>query len=136
MKQREKIIKSKLYNIGVKIMFGLGFTEILLIALVAIVALGPEKLPTAMVEVAKFWKKFKSGVTEAKDFMDKEVNVSELKDHAKTYQDSIEHTKNTIIKESGIETANAEMQKINEQFNTNTVNSEKTDDKPKDKKEA
>ena len=31
-------------------MFGMGFTEILLIALVAIIVLGPEKLPTTMVK--------------------------------------------------------------------------------------
>ncbi len=34
-------------------MFGMGFTEILLIALVAIIALGPEKLPTTMVQIVR-----------------------------------------------------------------------------------
>ena len=34
----------------------MGFTEILLIAIVAILFLGPDKLPGAMVEIAKFIK--------------------------------------------------------------------------------
>ncbi len=37
-------------------MFGMGFTEILMIAVVAILFLGPDKLPDAMVSVAKFIK--------------------------------------------------------------------------------
>lgn len=35
-------------------MFGMGFTEILIIAIIAILFLGPDKLPSAMVEIAKF----------------------------------------------------------------------------------
>ena len=41
-------------------MFGMGFLEIFLVLIVAIIALGPEKLPTAAVEVVKFFKKFKA----------------------------------------------------------------------------
>jgi sec-independent protein translocase protein TatB len=109
-------------------MFGMGFTEIMLIMLVAIIALGPEKLPTAMVEVAKFFKGFKKGVTDAKDAIDKEVNLAELKEHAQDYQKSLEHTKNTIIEESGIHTAEAEMKKLNEQLKLDD-----TKDTPKEK---
>lgn len=64
-------------------MFGLGFTEILLIAIVAVIALGPEKLPTAMVQIAKFINKFKSGLAEAKSTLDNELNVSQMKEEAK-----------------------------------------------------
>ncbi len=38
-------------------MFGMGFMEIILIAIVAIIALGPEKLPGTMVQIAKFINK-------------------------------------------------------------------------------
>ena len=48
-------------------MFGMGFMEIFLIAIIAVIALGPEKLPTAMVEIAKFIKKFKTGLDDAKN---------------------------------------------------------------------
>ena len=40
-------------------MFGMGFTEILVVIVIAILFLGPDKLPTAMVEVAKFIKGIK-----------------------------------------------------------------------------
>jgi len=35
-------------------MFGMGFTEILFIAVIAIIFLGPDKLPEAMVQIANF----------------------------------------------------------------------------------
>jgi sec-independent protein translocase protein TatB len=57
-------------------MFGMGFMEILLIAIIAIIALGPDKLPTAMVQIAKFIKKLKSGLDDAKSTLDSELNIS------------------------------------------------------------
>ena len=57
-------------------MFGMGFMEIFLIAIIAIIALGPEKLPTAMVEIAKFIKKFKTGIDDAKSTLNSELNIS------------------------------------------------------------
>ena len=65
-------------------MFGLGFMEIFVILLVAVIALGPEKLPRVAVDVAKFLKKMKSGIEDAKSTLDKELNVSELKESVST----------------------------------------------------
>ena len=39
-------------------MFGMDMGELLVIAIVAIIFLGPDKLPDAMVIVAKFFKSF------------------------------------------------------------------------------
>jgi len=77
-------------------MFGMGFMEILLIAIIAIIALGPEKLPTAMVEIAKFLKKFKSGVEDAKSTLDNELNITEMKAEAAKYKAQIEDAKSTL----------------------------------------
>ena len=63
-------------------MFGLGFMEIFVILVVAIIALGPEKLPTVAVDVARFLKKLKSGVEDAKSVLDNELNLSSLKEEA------------------------------------------------------
>ena len=63
-------------------MFGMGFTEIFLILVVAIIALGPEKLPNAAVEIAKFFKKIKGGVDDAKATLDSELNFSQMKEEA------------------------------------------------------
>ena len=82
-------------------MFGMGFMEIFLIAVVAIIALGPDKLPTAMVEIAKFIKKFKSGVEDAKSTLDNELNINEMKEEAARYKAQIEDAKNTLnVKEN------------------------------------
>jgi len=67
-------------------MFGLGFTEILLIAIVAIIFLGPDKLPEAMVNIAKFIKKTKNAISDAKQSLSEEVNIEELKREALGYK--------------------------------------------------
>ena len=67
-------------------MFGMGFTEILLIAIVAILFLGPDKLPGAMVEIAKFIKGAKKAITSAKASLDNEINITELKEEALSYK--------------------------------------------------
>lgn len=75
-------------------MFGMGFMEILLVVIVAIIALGPEKLPSTMVEIAKFFKKFKSGLEEAKSTIDSELNIHEMKNEAEKFRSSISEVKN------------------------------------------
>lgn len=71
-------------------MFGMGFMEILLIVIVAIIALGPEKLPTAMVDIAKFFKKVKSGLEEAKSTIDQELNIADMKKEADQLRSSFD----------------------------------------------
>ena len=80
-------------------MFGMGFFEIFLIAIIAIVALGPEKLPNAMIDVARFLKKFKSGVEDAKSTLDNELNISEMKEEASKFKAQIEDAKSTVSME-------------------------------------
>lgn len=77
-------------------MFGMGFMEIFLIAIVAIIALGPEKLPTAMVQIAKFLNKFKTGLADAKSTLDNELNISEMKAEANKFKSQIEETKASL----------------------------------------
>ena len=43
-------------------MFGMGFTEILVIAIIAILFLGPDKLPDTMVQIAKFFRNTKNTI--------------------------------------------------------------------------
>ncbi|MEA3553993.1 MAG: Sec-independent protein translocase protein TatB [Campylobacterota bacterium] len=74
-------------------MFGMGFMEIFLILIVAIMALGPEKLPSAAVDMVKFFKKFKSGIDEAKSTLDNELNISEMKNEANKFKASINEVK-------------------------------------------
>jgi sec-independent protein translocase protein TatB len=67
-------------------MFGMGFTEILIIAVIAILFLGPDKLPSAMVEIAKFFRTAKNTIGSVKDSLEEEMNVSEIKQEALAYK--------------------------------------------------
>jgi len=67
-------------------MFGMGFTEILIIAVIAILFMGPDKLPGAMVEIAKFFRTIKKTVGDVKDTLEEEMNVSEIKQEALAYK--------------------------------------------------
>lgn len=73
-------------------MFGMSLPEILVIAVVAIIVLGPEKLPETMMNIAKMFKTVKKSVNDAKATFDQEMKIAELKEEAKKYQDSITKT--------------------------------------------
>jgi len=70
-------------------MFGMGFTEILLIAVIAILFLGPEKLPSTMIEIAKFFRNVKNTVGSVKDSIEDELHVSDIKKEALAYKQEL-----------------------------------------------
>ncbi len=70
-------------------MFGMGFTEILMIAVVAILFLGPDKLPDAMVQIAKFINSFRKTINEAKNTFEEEINIKELREEALSYRHTL-----------------------------------------------
>ncbi len=76
-------------------MFGMGFSEILLVAVIAVLFLGPEKLPDAMVQIAKFFKSFKSSINEAKSTLEQEIKIQELKEEAVEYKKKLDETAQT-----------------------------------------
>ncbi len=71
-------------------MFGMGFTEILFIAVIAIIFLGPDKLPETMVQIAKFFNSFKKTVSEAKSTFEQEIHINELKEEALSYKKTLD----------------------------------------------
>jgi len=75
-------------------MFGMGFMEIFLVLIVAIIALGPEKLPGAAVDIVKFFKKFKSSLDDAKSTLDNELNISQMKEEADKFKSSVSNIRN------------------------------------------
>ncbi|WP_096016099.1 Sec-independent protein translocase protein TatB [Campylobacter lanienae] len=70
-------------------MFGIGISEIIIIAVIAVIVLGPDKLPSAMVNIAKFFKVFKQTINGAKSTFEQEIKIAELKEDAKKYKDSL-----------------------------------------------
>ena len=71
-------------------MFGIGFTELLLISIIAILFLGPDKLPQAMVDIAKFIKSVKKTVGDAKNSLEEEMKIADLKDEALSYKKQLD----------------------------------------------
>lgn len=70
-------------------MFGMGFTEILIIGVIAILFLGPDKLPETMVEIAKFIKNMKQSISSAKDSIESELHVSEMREEMLNYKNEL-----------------------------------------------
>jgi len=71
-------------------MFGIGFTELLLISVIAILFLGPDKLPEAMIQIAKFIKSVKKTVDTAKSSLDEEMKIGDLKEEALNYKKQLD----------------------------------------------
>jgi len=70
-------------------MFGISLPEITIILIIAIIVLGPEKLPKVLVELAKYFKVIKKTINDAKSSFDQELRIAELKEDAKKYKESI-----------------------------------------------
>jgi sec-independent protein translocase protein TatB len=70
-------------------MFGMGFMEIMIIAVIAVIFLGPDKLPEAMINIAKFFRSFKTTISDAKNSIEQEMNISELKKEALGFKNEL-----------------------------------------------
>lgn len=77
-------------------MFGIGFTELIIIAIVAILFIGPDKLPQTMVEIAKFIKGIKQSVGEAKHSLEEEMKIADLKNEALGYKKQLDDSTNEL----------------------------------------
>jgi len=67
-------------------MFGMGIGEIFLIIIIAILFLGPDKLPSTMVEIAKFFRQVKGTVSSAKATLEEEMKFADMKQEALNYK--------------------------------------------------
>jgi len=119
-------------------MFGMGFTEILFIAVIAIIFLGPDKLPEAMVQIAKFFNSFKKTVSEAKSSFEQEIHINELKEEALSYKRTLDSDisgfKNSLsnpIDDLNEALAGIEEGKADNSYKNSQILPEETGEKPK-----
>jgi sec-independent protein translocase protein TatB len=61
-------------------MLNIGFTELFIFAVIALLVLGPEKLPEAIRFVFKWYSKIKRTLNNLQNDLDRELRLSELKD--------------------------------------------------------
>lgn len=77
-------------------MLDFSFGEILVIVIIAVIFLGPDKLPQTFVNIAKFFKAVKKTINDAKETLDREIHISELKQEALEYKQKFENSANNI----------------------------------------
>ncbi|EAL7652563.1 TPA: Sec-independent protein translocase subunit TatB [Campylobacter jejuni] len=81
----------------------MSFGEIIVILVVAILVLGPDKLPEAIVQIAKILKAVKRNIDDAKSSIEKEIRINDLKEEAKKYKDEFSSTNKNIRKKLSFE---------------------------------
>ena len=106
-------------------MFGMSFAEILIIAIIAVLVLGPDKLPSTLVKIAKFFKSFKSTINDAKSSFEQEIKIAELKEDAQKYKAQLESGTQEIRKKLTLEELD-ELKSAKNSVNE-TINSIKND---------
>ena len=74
-------------------MFGIGMPELLLILAIALIVIGPKKLPDLAKSLGRAFAEFKRATSELKDSL--EID-SELKDIKRTFHDMSDEIKNAI----------------------------------------
>lgn len=77
--------------------------EIIIILIVAVLVLGPEKLPSTAVQIAKILKALKRQVDDAKESIEKEIRVSEIKKEADKYKNEFSKYNQNIRKKLSFE---------------------------------
>lgn len=101
-------------------MFGMGIGEILLIIIIAILALGPDKLPSTMVNIAKFFRQVKGTVNDAKETLQKEIKFSEMKQQALNYKDDMLDTSSELNRMTDMTEIGSEVAGFKNNFDLNS----------------
>jgi len=79
----------------------MGFTEILFVAVIAIIVLGPEKLPEAMVQIGRFVGKIKKLWRDATADIRKELELEEMKEEMQKYKKQLEELQRKVDTDVG-----------------------------------
>ncbi len=116
-------------------MFGMGFTEILIIAVIAILFLGPDKLPSAMVEIAKFFRNAKNTIGSMKESFEDELNVKSMKDEALAYKKELQDASNQVKDATDIKKMAAKLTTLEDDNIGDSSLFDNPKDKPSSKKE-
>ena len=81
-------------------MFDMGFLELLMIGIIALIVLGPERLPKAARSVGLWVGKAKQGFNSIKQEIDRELKVQEL-------QQQLEKQKSELLDQNPLESINS-----------------------------
>lgn len=79
-------------------MFDIGFTEILIVAVVALIVLGPERLPSALRTAGLWVSRIKRTVGSVQKEITEELRVEEMRQAAKKQQEQLEQNVESLTK--------------------------------------
>jgi sec-independent protein translocase protein TatB len=75
-------------------MLDIGFSEFLVVIVLAVLVLGPDKLPEAMKDFARFIKKIKKMWKDATADITRELEIEEMREEVKKYKDELNKLQN------------------------------------------
>ena len=102
-------------------MFGMGLGEIFLIAVIAVLFLGPDKLPETMVQIAKFFRSVKGTVNSAKATLEEEMKFSELKESALNYKKELTEASAELERMTNVTEIGSELNVIKNDLDLSTI---------------
>lgn len=94
-------------------MFDIGFAELILLAIIALFVIGPEKLPHTVRMISAFIRKIRISLSDMQYEIERELDVQDLK---KQIQNQLDDTGLKDLQAS-INEANAQTSKIRQQLN-------------------
>jgi len=102
-------------------MFGMGLGEIFIIVVIAILFLGPDKLPSTMVDIAKFFRSVKSTVNSARATIEEEMKFSEMKQEALNYKKELTDASAELERMTNVTEIGSELHSIKSELDFNTI---------------
>ena len=96
-------------------MFDIGFSELMVIAVVALIVIGPERLPKVARTLGHLFGRMQRYVNDVKADISREMELDELKKLQSTMQEAARSFETSVT--SGVNSAEAEIQKIAQEAN-------------------
>src|SRR3954462_8402868 len=96
-------------------MFDVGFSEIVVIAVVALIVIGPERLPKGARTLGHLFGRMQRYVNDVKADISREMELDELRKLQTTMQDAARSFEQSVTQE--VQTAESELRKIAQEAN-------------------
>ena len=91
-------------------MFDIGFSELMVIAVVALIVIGPEKLPKVARTVGHLFGRMQRYVNDVKSDISREMALDDLRKLQSSMQDTVQSIEQSVTAE--VQSAESEMNKI------------------------
>ncbi len=100
-------------------MFDIGFSELMVIAVVALIVIGPERLPKVARTLGHLFGRMQRYVNDVKADISREMELDELKKLQTSMQDAARSFEQSVTRE--VNTTETELQKIAQEENPTTL---------------